>query len=38
MAAIAAARVDRLAAICGAPLVIWSMFAGVLSEEIVREN
>jgi tryptophan-rich sensory protein len=37
-AAIAAAKVDRLAAICGAPLVIWSMFAGVLSEELVRKD
>ncbi len=37
-ATVAAAKVDRLAAICGAPLVIWSIFAGVLSEELVRKN
>ncbi len=37
-AVMAAAKVDRLASICGVPLVIWSVFAGLVSEEIVREN
>lgn len=35
---IASAKVDRLASLCGVPLVIWSIFAGLLSEEIVRKN
>jgi benzodiazapine receptor/tryptophan-rich sensory protein len=37
-ASIAASRVDRFASLCGVPLVLWSLFAGLLSEEIVRKN
>lgn len=35
---IAASRVDGVASVCSMPLVIWSSFAGLLSEEIVRKN
>ncbi len=34
----AAARVDRVAALAGVPLMLWLSFAGLLAEEIWRRN